>query len=244
RQGAPREARRAGARAEGPRLLPVDLLHGSRRPPPRDHGAHRAARHLGPAGSRRAAHAAGVERAQDAQVRQVDRAAARQRPRHAQGKRDRAGIVAAHFGKLVAIDVKPGGPGDSQSGLNLLQPRIWGRLADEGCGRDLAFVVIHPSSNFHGHYLVGPLESRGVALLALNTRYAGNDATLLMERCIQDLGAGVAFLRAQGYRKVVLIGNSGGGSLVSFYQSQAERLTIRNTPDGRLIDLAPEDLPK
>jgi pimeloyl-ACP methyl ester carboxylesterase len=152
--------------------------------------------------------------------------------------------VAAQLGKLVAIDVKPGGPGDSQSGLNLLHPRIYGRLADEGCGRDLAFVVIHPSSNFHGHYLAGPLESRGVALLALNTRYAGNDVTLLMERCIQDLGAGVAFLRAQGYKKVVLIGNSGGGSLVSFYQSQAERLTIRNTPDGRLIDLAPEDLPR
>lgn len=151
--------------------------------------------------------------------------------------------MAAHFGKLVALDVKPGGPGDSQSGLNLLHPRIWGRLADQGCGKELAFLVIHPSSNFHGHYLVGPLESRGCALLALNTRYAGNDTTLLMERCIQDLGAGVAFLRAQGYRKVVLIGNSGGGSLVSLYQSQAERLTIRNTPDGRLIDLAPEDLP-
>ena len=129
--------------------------------------------------------------------------------------------MAAHFGKLVALDVKPGGPGDSQSGLNLLHPRIWGRLADQGCGKELAFLVIHPSSNFHGHYLVGPLESRGCALLALNTRYAGNDTTLLMERCIQDLGAGVAFLRAQGYRKVVLIGNSGGGSLVSFYQSQA-----------------------
>src|SRR5262245_59621792 len=65
-----------------------------------------------------------------------------------------------------------------------------------------------------------------------------------MERCIQDLGAGVAFLRAQGYRKVVLIGNSGGGSLAAFYQSQAEKLTIRTTPDGRPIDLAPEDLPR
>lgn len=151
--------------------------------------------------------------------------------------------MAAQFGRLVGIDVKPGGPGDSQSGLNLLNPRIWGRLADERCGRELAFVVIHPSSNFHGHYLVGPLERRGCTLLALNTRYAGNDATLLMERCIQDLGAGVAFLRQQGYRKVVLIGNSGGGSLAAFYQAQAERLTIRDTPDGRPIDLEPEDLP-
>jgi pimeloyl-ACP methyl ester carboxylesterase len=149
----------------------------------------------------------------------------------------------ANFGRLVAIDVKAGGAGDSQSGLNLLNPRVYGRLADEGCGKDIAFVVIHPSSNFHGHYLVGPLERRGCALLALNTRYAGNDTTLLMERCIQDLGAGVAFLRSQGFKKVVLIGNSGGGSLAAFYQSQAERLTVITTPDGRPIDLAAEDLP-
>jgi pimeloyl-ACP methyl ester carboxylesterase len=147
-----------------------------------------------------------------------------------------------HFGRLVAIDVKAGGAGDSQSGLNLLNPRVYGRLADEGCGKDIAFVVIHPSSNFHGHYLVGPLEQRGCAPLALNTRYAGNDTTLLMERCVQDLGAGVAFLRSQGFKKVVLIGNSGGGSLAAFYQSQAERLTVTTTPDGRPIDLAAEDL--
>ena len=51
-----------------------------------------------------------------------------------------------------------------------------------------------------------------------------------MERCIQDLGAGVAFLRSQGYKRVVLIGNSGGGSLAAFYQSQAERLTINSRP--------------
>jgi len=151
--------------------------------------------------------------------------------------------VAASFGRLVAIDVSAGSGADSQSGLNLLYPRVYGRLADEGCGREVAFVVIHPSSNFHGHYLIGPLERRRHALLALNTRYAGNDATLLMERCIQDLGAGVAFLKSQGYKRVVLIGNSGGGSLTAFYQSQAERLTIRDTPDGRPIDLTPDDLP-
>src|SRR5689334_125215 len=64
-----------------------------------------------------------------------------------------------------------------------------------------------------------------------------------MERCIQDLGAGIAFLRREGYRRIALLGNSGGGSLAAFYQSQAERLTLRDTPDGRPIDLAPADLP-
>jgi len=151
--------------------------------------------------------------------------------------------VAATYGRLVAIDVKPGSSSDSQSGLNLLKPTIYGRLAAEGCGRDVAFVVIHPSSNFFGHYLLGPLERRGRAILALNTRFAGNDVTLTMERCIQDLGAGIAFLRAEGYRRIVLLGNSGGGSLAAFYQSQAERLTITDTPDGRPIELSKEDLP-
>lgn len=151
--------------------------------------------------------------------------------------------MAATYGRLVAIDVKPGGASDSQSGLNLLKPTIYGRLAADGCGKDVAFVVIHPSSNFFGHYLLAPLERRGRAILALNTRFAGNDVTLTMERCIQDLGAGVAFLRAEGYRRIVLLGNSGGGSLAAFYQSQAERLSISDTPDGRPFEISREDLP-
>ena len=44
------------------------------------------------------------------------------------------------------------------------------------------------------------------------------NALLLMERVIQDLGAGVQFLRAQGYDKIVLVGNPGGASLSAFYQ--------------------------
>ncbi len=151
--------------------------------------------------------------------------------------------MAASVGQLVTIDVKPGGAGDSQSGLNLLAPKVFGRLVAEGCNKDAAFIVIHPSSNFLGHYLLGPMQKQGRALLALNTRYGGNESALLMERCIQDLGAGVAFLRGQGYRRVVLIGNSGGGSLVALYQSQAEKLSIKTTPDGRPIDLSPADLP-
>jgi len=151
--------------------------------------------------------------------------------------------MAAVVGQLVTIDVKPGSATDSQSGLNLLAPKVFGRLAADGCGKDVAFIVIHPSSNFLGHYLLGPLQKRGRALLALNTRFAGNDTALVMERCIQDLGAGVAFLRSQGYRRVILIGNSGGGSLAAFYQAEAERLTVTTTPDGRPIALMPEDLP-
>jgi pimeloyl-ACP methyl ester carboxylesterase len=79
--------------------------------------------------------------------------------------------------------------------------------------------------------------------MGLNSRYAGNDTLLLMERVIQDLGAGVRYLRERGYEKVVLIGNSGGAALASFYQAQAEHLDIERMPDGDPAGLAPQDLP-
>ncbi len=112
-----------------------------------------------------------------------------------------------------------------------------------GGRRRVAAIVMHPTSNFMGHYLLAPLAARGVTCLGLNSRYAGNDTLLLMERVIQDLGAGVQHLRAAGYERVVLIGNSGGAALASFYQAQAERLDIETLPDGDPAHLVPGDLP-
>ena len=145
--------------------------------------------------------------------------------------------------KLVAIDIPRGSGYDSQSGLNNLFPQVYGRLADEGCGKRIAFVVIHPTSNFMGHYLIGPMQRRGRAILGLNTRYVGNDSTLIMERAIQDLGAGVGYLRKLGYERIVLLGNSGGGSLAAFYQAEAEQISVTTTPDGAPFELRPEQLP-
>jgi pimeloyl-ACP methyl ester carboxylesterase len=145
--------------------------------------------------------------------------------------------------QLAVIDVKPGAAMESQSGLQLLRPRIYGAWMQPAGARRAAAIVMHPTSNFMGHYLIAPLAARGVACMGLNSRYAGNDTLLLMERVIQDLGAGVQFLRAQGYEKVVLVGNSGGASLASFYQAQAQRLTIEHMVDGDPAGLAPRDLP-
>jgi pimeloyl-ACP methyl ester carboxylesterase len=145
--------------------------------------------------------------------------------------------------QLAVIDVKPGAAMESQSGLQLLRPRIYGAWMQPAGPKRAAAIVMHPTSNFMGHYLIAPLAERGVACLGLNSRYAGNDTLLLMERVIQDLGAGVQYLRAQGYEKVVLIGNSGGASLSAFYQAQAEHLTIEHMPDGDPAGLSPQDLP-
>jgi hypothetical protein len=61
--------------------------------------------------------------------------------------------------ELVALDLPRGSGYDSQSGLNNLFPRVFGRLAAEGCGRRVAFIVIHPTSNFMRHYLIGPCNT-------------------------------------------------------------------------------------
>ena len=148
--------------------------------------------------------------------------------------------------QLLRIDVKPAGPMESQSGLQMLRPRIYGALLEApGADRSktVAAIVIHPASNFHGHYLLEPLTARGISCMGLNTRYVNNDSTLLMERVIQDLGAGIQQLRAIGYRKIMLIGNSGGAALVSFYQAQAERLTLTQLADGAPISVLQADLP-
>ncbi len=144
--------------------------------------------------------------------------------------------------ELVTIDVRPGAAMESQSGLAMLHPRVWGAIERAG-GRRVAAIVMHPASNFMGHYLISPLRERGVTCMGLNSRYVNNDSQLLMERVIQDLGAGVKWLRQEGFEKVVLIGNSGGAALASFYQAQAERLTAMHTPAGDPIDLTPDDLP-
>jgi dienelactone hydrolase len=146
--------------------------------------------------------------------------------------------------KLAIIEVKPGAAMESQSGLQMNAPRIFGAYEEPTDGaRRVAAIVMHPTSNFMGHYLITPLAARGIACLGLNSRYAGSDVMLLMERVIQDLGAGVRFLRDRGYERIVLIGNSGGAALVSFYQAEAERLTVTATPAGDPINLTPEDLP-
>ena len=138
--------------------------------------------------------------------------------------------------QLLRIDVRTAGPMESQSGLQMLRPRIYGALL-EAPGVDRAHVGggdRHPS----GLQFPRPLSPRAAGRPRVsrawvsNTRYVNNDATLLMERVIQDLGAGIQQLRAIGYRKVMLIGNSGGAALVSFYQAQAERLTLTHLAHG------------
>lgn len=144
--------------------------------------------------------------------------------------------------ELIVLDVKPGLAMESQSGIAQLWPKIYGAMV-RAADRRTAAIVMHPASNFMGHYLLEPMAAAGITMLGLNSRYVNNDSQLIMERVLQDLGAGVRYLRAQGYEKVLLIGNSGGAALASFYQAQAERFTATHTPAGDPSGLSAQDLP-
>ncbi len=111
----------------------------------------------------------------------------------------------------------------------------------------VACIATHYNVDFAEHYLAEPLAERGIGFLGWNTRYRGNEAFFLLEHALVDIGAGVRWLREQaGADVVVIIGNSGGGSLMGAYQSQATTPSIEPTiglplPDAAL-DLPAADL--
>ena len=57
--------------------------------------------------------------------------------------------------QLAVIDVKPGAALESQSGLQMLRPRIYGAYRAPAGPKKVAAIVMHPTSNFMGHYLIG-----------------------------------------------------------------------------------------
>jgi pimeloyl-ACP methyl ester carboxylesterase len=71
-----------------------------------------------------------------------------------------------------------------------------------------------------GHYLAASLVERGYAFLGWNNRFVGADPFFRPDEALSDVGLGVSLMRER-FENVVLLGNSGGGSLMSAYQSQA-----------------------
>lgn len=93
-----------------------------------------------------------------------------------------------------------------------------------------AFIATHYNVDFSEHYLGELLAARGFAFLGWNTRFRGNEPFFLLEHALIDIGEGVRWLRQQaGIQRVILIGNSGGGSLMAAYQSQATTPNITAT---------------
>ncbi|KRD05825.1 alpha/beta hydrolase [Mycobacterium sp. Root265] len=97
-------------------------------------------------------------------------------------------------------------------------------LYHRGVGRKpkVAVIATHYQIDFSEHYLADYLATRGIGFLGWNTRFRGFESTFLLDHALVDIGVGVRWLReTQGIETVVLLGNSGGGSLMAAYQAQA-----------------------
>ncbi|MFC4945957.1 hypothetical protein [Pseudonocardia sp. GCM10023141] len=91
-----------------------------------------------------------------------------------------------------------------------------------------AFIATHYNVDFAEHYLAPFLAERGYGFLGWNTRFRGAEAYFLLDHALAEIGVGVRWLREEaGVERVVLLGNSGGGSLMAAYQSQSVEPTVR-----------------
>lgn len=106
--------------------------------------------------------------------------------------------------------------------------------------------LMHPRTDQTQNYSILPLVEAGYGVLGRAGRWPNNDVNTVHEPLLLDVAAGVRFLREQGCDKVVLLGNSGGSSLATFYQWQASTAPpgrLKETPAGDTFDLNGFDLP-
>jgi pimeloyl-ACP methyl ester carboxylesterase len=112
------------------------------------------------------------------------------------------------------------------------------RYLPKGVPAKTLAIFMHPATTLQLLPMPRALAGAGVHVLCAGSRFAKNDAPLIMEKVALDLGAYVRHAKEKwGYEKILLAGWSGGGSLALFYQSQAEKPTVTHTPAGDAVDL-------
>jgi len=111
-------------------------------------------------------------------------------------------------------------PGDTITTAHTLRTpdgaAILGTLYARGKPRSVT-CLMHPREYFGAHYLVPKLLEAGVAVWTQGARSIGNDLRLEHEQAVIDAAAGIGFLHERGFEKIVLIGNSGGSGVYSYY---------------------------
>jgi pimeloyl-ACP methyl ester carboxylesterase len=99
-------------------------------------------------------------------------------------------------------------------------------------------IFMHPNSNYLTHLGCRELAQRGIRALGVNGRYFNTRReTMIWEQVPLDVKPAVEHLREQpGIKHVVLIGHSGGGQLMPFYQNVAENGATVTQAAGRFSE--------
>ncbi len=117
------------------------------------------------------------------------------------------------------------------------------RYIPKGVAPHTLLVYMHPASTLQLLPMPRAMAERGVHVLCAASRYARNDSALIMENVVVDLGAYIRHAKqVWGYKKVVLAGWSGGGSLALYYQQQAEKPSVTHTPAGDPCNIMTSEL--
>ncbi len=108
-----------------------------------------------------------------------------------------------------------------------------------------AVIATHYNVDFSEHYLAPFFAERGYGFLGWNTRYRGAEDQFMLEHAVIDIGVGMRWLREEaGAERIVILGNSGGGSLMGAYQAEAIAPTLTDVMRSGAGRAALESLPK
>lgn len=107
---------------------------------------------------------------------------------------------------------------------------------DERCR--IAILLMHSSGNYYAHVATLALAERGFTVMGANV----SNAKQPLENKIQEVGDYVRYLKGlPGIDKVLILGHSGGGTLMSCYQAVAENGAQIFQDDGRIVKMPDMD---
>ena len=103
-----------------------------------------------------------------------------------------------------------------------VQAMLW-RPASASDRKPVALLLTHESADFTNASSCGDFASRGFQALCMNGRFLNQQGSVIWDDLMLDVKTGVQYLRKQSEIKAVfLVGHSGGGAIMSYYQNVAE----------------------
>ncbi len=99
---------------------------------------------------------------------------------------------------------------------------LW-RPASAADRKPVAIVAMHESADFTQASSCLELSARGFQVLCADGRFLNTQGTVIWDDVALDMKSAVEYLRKQpDIKKVFLLGHSGGGAIMSYYQNVAE----------------------